>query len=33
MIIHDYIETLEEASNGHLNTREAVEKCDVDIAG
>lgn len=32
-IIQNYIETEEEARLGHLNTREAVEGCDVDIPG
>lgn len=32
-IIHNYIETEEEARLGHVNTRQAVEGCDVDIPG
>lgn len=32
-VIHNYIETEEEARLGHINTREAVEFCDVDIPG
>lgn len=32
-VIHNYIETEEEARLGHINTRVPVEGCEVDIPG